>query len=218
MKHLRRRAAVVILSAAALVLAGLGAPAATAATNYPGVEHGKGFIVVDPNAPDVVHKGNATFIPTGPVDANTLIVVRGDDGSLPYGMTLDQVAAKVSSGAGVQPMSYCGEFTVWGAKARSYSNISSAQCAMGGNPNAVVSYGFWVTPGSEQWAQGYGLGHYLGYNGSDFGLWSQYYYLGQAQSDEPGGQTVPWGNVMEYPKFYAFNLSYTFLAAGVWTY
>jgi hypothetical protein len=217
-KHLGHRAAAAILSAAALVLAGLGAPAASAAAKYPGVEHGKGFIVVDPNAPDVVHKGNATFIPTGPVDANTVIVVRGDDGSLPGGMTLDQVAAKVSSGAGVQPMTFCDGLTVWGAKIRSYSNISSAQCSMAGNPDAHVSYLFWVTPGTEQWALGYGLGNYLGYNGSDFGLWSQYYSLGQASSDSPGGNTVPWGNVWGYPKFYAFDLSYTFFAAGVWTY
>ena len=221
MKQLRRHSAVILVSASILAISALAGPAANAASgpnagpaNTSSVVRGNGFIVVDPNGPGVVHQGDATFIPTGPLDANTRIVVKNDDGTLPGGQTLSGLSNSATSG--ITPMYWCGSFSYMSAPYTWTAPLVS-QCALFGSPGLQLSYTFTVTAETNQMAEAQGLGFYTGYNGSEFGVWQQWYNLGTADSTSLGGWTVPWGNVEAYPKFRARSLMPSY-AIGFWSY
>ncbi len=55
---------------------------------------GVGYIVVNPSKK--VTRGDATFYPTGPLSADTLVVIANQDGSLPNGLTLTSLKTMVA--------------------------------------------------------------------------------------------------------------------------
>ncbi|WZH36478.1 MAG: hypothetical protein PIR02_17255 [Microbacterium enclense] len=163
----------------------------------------KGYVLLDRSEGERV--GDAVFYPTGPVSDETVVVVKDADGSLPNGLTEETLAREVAAiRAGVGSASVpaddrgaasplAADSYAWGATSAGYSDPFRGGSAIGWDDSATVSYSFFTNPGYNQRASGEGLGFYRGYNGSEFGTWQKYYYVGTGGSTGAGG-SVPWGN------------------------
>lgn len=68
---------------------------------------------------------------------------------------------------------------------------------IGSDWSTYVYYGFETLYGSGEMAVARGRGHYQGYNGTTFGVWTTYYGLGYAD-EGGGGASIPRGNVADY--------------------
>ncbi len=60
---------------------------------------------------------------------------------------------------------------------------------------------------------GQGIGYYQGYYGSTFGVWSQWYDLGNSDG---GGAFVPWGQVIANEQFKAMCAQTFFCWGNFW--
>ena len=182
------------------------------------------YVILDPNGPDAVTTAEGVFMPMGPIDKDTLIVVENPDGSLPGGMSMSDVAALARARAAgdvaamtslafdADPTAVAAAGNVTAAAAYSYAaapNIWTAPYRgtniIGTNSSVRVYYSFSVTPATNQQAAGQGTGYYVGYNGSQFGTWMKWYGLGIASDGSNGGGSVPWGNVAATAQFRAMS-------------
>ncbi len=161
----------------------------------------------------------AVFYATGPIGDNTLVVmpeiyeavgltfedVRGLD-------TVAEISAAIAASAGEALLSSCGGVVtgVYG----SWSSASTSQCSVAGSPNYRLPYAWNVQPNTNQSAAVQGRGYYVGYNGSEMGVWSQWYGVGVGAS---GYATVPWGNVWSYPKARARSMIPVHIAQVYWS-
>jgi len=182
---------------------------------------GNGYVIVNP-ASAVAAKG-ATFYPTGPISSNTLVVIANPDGTLPGGITtvglMSLVAqikaapsnttaavtvapASVASGAAAaKPDATSIAATTsyaWSATSGGYGGWSTGASILGYNWSAQARYNFYTAAGFNQGVAGEGIGHYQGYNGSTFGVWTVAYGVGSGSS---GGAFVPWGEVLDNERF-----------------
>lgn len=215
---IRKRFSSAAMLVSALVLGGAGAAMGETEAAAPDDDlvkiaadaNSRGYIIVYPATS--AKSSDASFYPTGPIDASTLVVVAEPDGSLPGGMSESEVAAaaeKVRAGedarfeakstAEVAPLvtqwAYAATAAAWSG---AYNGINLAT-----GPGGSAWYGFNAASGTSQRNVGQGLGYYRGYNGSVFGLWGVYYNLGSATASSNGGMSVPWDNVLATQKFKA---------------
>lgn len=182
----------------------------------------RGYLVVSPW--DGQKVGDATFYPTGPIRDDTLVVITDSSGALPNGLTtkaLDALVAQKRAGqlsgntteitADSQaspgalrsaPVAAAATYYAWSSSSSGWSQGFQGGSLIGWNDSAQASYYFYTAAGYNQRASGNGLGYYRGYNGSQFGTWSKYYYVGIASSTGAGA-SVPWGNVAAVKKFRA---------------
>lgn len=206
----------------------LFAPVATSARGDTGDEGGSGpgYVVVQPS--DAVHTKTGTFYPTGPIDSDTVIVIAESDGSLPSGLSDDELsqivaamragdatAARLAVGPGTQisgapnpsASSAAARLTKyqWSAPPLGWGSPVYGNNIIGWNDSARITYAFGVTAGTNQQALGHGLGYYRGYNGSDFGVWSKWYAVGTATGSSEGHGSVPWGNVIGRARFKGYS-------------
>ncbi len=198
----------------------------TAISVSDGVTVGNGYIIVDPES--ATNTGGQTFSPTGPIDANTLVVIPDAKGNLPGGLTkanLPQVVAQlhsqgfVPSALGLNVATSGGTVSTtkvtpspgvvttqsvqqypWSASSVSYSGNYAGDAVIGTDRNARARYYFYTAAGYNQGVAGQGKGHYRGYNGSTFGVWTTYYGLGSAGSGGAAA-SVPWGEVADVEGF-----------------
>lgn len=168
-----------------------------------------GYIIVGPS--DAQQVDGQTFYPTGPISSGTKVIVRNSDGSLPAGVTaatLQAITARqpinltTSAGAKTATVSPMITEYSWSATSGGYSNAYTGDNIWGYDSTAKASYYFYTAAGYNERASGQGLGYYKGYNGSVFGTWAKYYYVGNAGSSGAGA-SVPWGEVVATEKFEA---------------
>ncbi len=199
----------------------------------PGLVVGDGYVVVDPST--AVHTDGATFYPTGPISSDTLVVIPDASGQLPGGLTPDQFSAKIaalrasgaqsetisapataaSAKAKLSPDSALVNNYAWGATSAGYSGPYQGDSVIGTDWSTYIPYNFDSLEGFNQLAVGLGRGHYMGYNGSSFGIWTVYYSLGSADSNG-GGASVPWGNVADYMYFEGQCVTSTICGGYFW--
>ncbi len=173
----------------------------------------RGYIVVDSAQGEPV--GDAVFYPTGPIAADTLVVIADAGGTLPNGLTqasLDSLVAQKRAGAitgsstevaaPAEAQRAASSYYAWSASSSGWSQGFNGGSLIGWDDTARASYYFYTAAGFNQRASGNGLGYYRGYNGSTFGTWSQWYYVGIAGSGGAGA-TTPWGNVAATKQFRA---------------
>ncbi|KRB36411.1 hypothetical protein [Microbacterium sp. Root180] len=180
----------------------------------------RGYIIVSQSAAQEV--GNATFYPTGPISDDTLVVIRDSSGALPNGLTVESLDSLVAaehaglthddsiefnaSDANAQTSSVVaavGEtYRAWSATNSGWSQGFTGNTMIGFTDDVRAGYYFYTAAGYNQRASGNGLGYYKGYNGSVFGTWSKWYYVGIASSTGAGA-SVPWGKVAAVERFRA---------------
>jgi hypothetical protein len=193
-----------------------------------GVTVGDGYVIVNPA--DAVQSGNQTFYPTGNISDDTLVVIPDAQGHLPGGLTtaslktavaqlhakkqlpvgLDaqiatssgtaQSAPEVVADAAASPASAAITYYSWAATSAGYSSNYVGGSVWGSDWGAKAGYNFDTAYGYNQQVAGLGKGHYQGYNGSEFGVWTTYYRLGTA-SDTGASALVPWGEVADNEGF-----------------
>lgn len=182
---------------------------AAAAPN--GVTAGDGYVIVNPAA--AVTKGQATFYATGPISSDTLVVIPDRTGALPGGLSRANLAKAVAQmrSTGKLPPSLGGspqlkafpaasQFYAWAASSAGFSRNFQGGSIWGMSWSTKALYGFNTAPGFNQAVTGLGKGHYQGYNGSLFGVWTTYYSLGIAD-DSGSAVFVPWGYVADNEGF-----------------
>jgi hypothetical protein len=91
----------------------------------------------------------------------------------------------------------------------------AARSIIGTDWSARAQYNFDTANGFSQTAVGLGKGHYQGYNGSTFGVWTTYYGVGSAD-DGGGGASVPWGEVADNEGFKAECATTTICWGDFW--
>ncbi len=227
--RIKRKAPALAASLMSLIFVALSASSANSASAK--MVEGEGYVIVYPQ--DALQSAQGTFFPTGDIDEDTVVVIAESDGSLPGGITERQLAEMIAArsaataerlglgvtGAWSREASNGGP-TVTPSGAHSYTagytwtGPFSGSNIWGWDDTAKVGYTFNVTEGSNQKAGGQGLGHYRGYNGSEFGVWQNWYGLGVASSNSNGGATVPWGSVLATAKFKAISLAKPHIATG----
>lgn len=204
-------------------------------------QRGDGYVLVNPANPKTKHLPDGrTFMPTGEISPETVVVVTDPDGSLPGAMTQTELTTMVAEKRAAKALGLAPDESVHAvgdqsatsggdgfsisdyANRRTYSvsynwGTFPGGSVIGVSDSARLNYKFNVTAGTVQWAQGEGLGYYRGYNGSQFGLWSKYYSMGNAKSGAPGGASIPWGNVASNTSFRAKSLN-SIIAGGTWEY
>jgi hypothetical protein len=158
----------------------------------------------------------ATFYPTGPIGTDTLVVM--PDIYEAAGLTYKDVA-QIHTLVGMKEALSANSATTCGATVTgiygTWSSPVSSSCSVWGTDWSVHVYYSWnVATGTYQSAAAMGLGFYQGYNGSQFGVWSQYYGLGVGAS---GGASVPWGNVASHPKVKAQSMIISSIAQVTFT-
>ena len=188
---------------------------------------GDHIFVVNTHAAGVVHKPDgSTFYPTGQLPPGTLLVIPDESGALPGDMSLSEIKASAASAqangghamarstssgpntTSVAPMSALCPDVSYSALYNTWSAPNSWSCGyIGTNWTVQAPYWFVVGVGTNQYAAGQGLGFYQGYNGTTFGVWSAWYFLGTADGNTPGGLSVPWGYVAATPQFKAESLN-----------
>ncbi len=164
--------------------------------------------VVAIHGPGVVHQADGTaFYPTGKLAAGTIMVIPNEDGTLPGGMSISEIARRANSSTTMAAASSCLGGTYL-TTLNTWTSVQTAtNCVVIGSSTGTVSYWFGIAPGTNGSALGQGLGYYQGYNGSTFGIWAKWYGLGMASDGLPGGATLPWVNVAANPKFMAMGMS-----------
>jgi hypothetical protein len=196
--HSRIKHYLAVIPVLALVSGILSSPPAAATPT----SEDPGYVIVDVSS--AVQVGDRVFYPTGPIDADTVVVIPGPDGSLPGGMTEAQLAAVVAHQ--IIPIS---PYTVTGWAAPGgggYGPISTAaNYVIGTSSDTKWGYSFNVNGDvALSGATGVALGFYEGYNGSTFGTWQAWYSLGFVGVGGSSPTTyVPWGTTCAYPKFQA---------------
>jgi hypothetical protein len=223
--------ALLMASAPASSAVETGAAGPTEVKTATKLDESTGYVIID--RAKGVKKGDATFYPTGPISADTMVVITEPDGSLPNGLTVAQLdtiaagrAAAKSSNSATSGLSSnisvtaSGTVTLlgtWGYSANSTGwTVATGGTNIGWNDSARVGYAWTVQQGTSQNNAGSGLGYYRGYLGSTFGTWSQWYGLGYATSDAAGYGTVPWGSVTATMQFRARCGSST-ICSGLWS-
>ncbi|TDN91774.1 hypothetical protein EV279_1279 [Microbacterium sp. BK668] len=223
-------AALLFASAPASSAVEHGAAEPTVVKIAPKPDESKGYVIV--NRARGVVRGDATFYPTGPISADTMVVITEPDGSLPNGLTvakLDAIASEraaastssITSGPGSDGSATAsgtvGTLGTWGYSANSTTwTVATGGTNIGWNASARVSYAWTVQQGTAQNNAGSGLGYYRGYMGSTYGTWAQWYGLGYATAEAAGRGSVPWGNVTATLKFRARCGSSTY-CSGLWS-
>lgn len=218
---------VVALSAVATAPATASAGASPkSVAAVPSVIHGNGYVIV--RSSDGVKSKDGTFIATGAVDANTMIVIANADGSLPGGVTEEQIAQiaaqRAAGGSQTAALSSTNStaaatsslLNTYTANAANWTGELQSIQSLAGSPGFQKGYTFVVCGACNQTNSGQGLGYYQGYNGSTFGVWAKWYGLNAAWSGHTGGGSVPWGNVWAYPKFKA-KCATTPVCSGEWS-
>lgn len=198
------------------------------------LSRGDGYVIVDPGK-KVVAANGATFYPTGALDSETLIVIPNDDGTLPGGLkeselktlvaearsrshvmanvarvTLTSVTPEMSPASMSSAMA---SFT-YAASSTGWSTQYYGSSKIGASSTTKMRYWFNANSGGAQ-NSGSGWGHYTGYNGGVFGLWSVYYNLGTTPAGGEKMFDVPWGNVMDITRFRA-RCATTTVCGGYW--
>jgi hypothetical protein len=181
-----------------------------------------GYVIVQPSDAISVD-GNRTFYPTGPISDSTLVVIAEPDGSLPGGVTEAQlnnvatqrelVGASPSSSATTAAVAMNNTYEGWSSVNWSQEFVGAS--VIGLNDSTVLYYSFNVNAFTSQTNAGQGLGYYRGYNGSTFGVWSQWYGLGSATPGAMRQTSVPWGNVAAVAKF-KVKCATTTVCGGHW--
>lgn len=229
------------VSVVAILMLGTAVPAQAAQEKVVDIKpvHGNGYVIVNPKSSATVHLPDGrTFMPTGEISPETLVVITDPDGSLPGSMTQtdlttmvaeqrtkranNQAVADQATLLSAQPAKSTKksdtEFTTMGQ--RSYSvgyswNQFSGSSQIGMTDSTRLYYWHSVTQGTQQWVEGQGLGYYRGYNGGTFGTWSAFYAMGTAKSGANGGASIPWGNTAAVTQFRARSLNSP-IAGGFW--
>jgi hypothetical protein len=176
--------------------------------------------------------GGATFYPTGPVNDSTLVIIPNPDGSLPNRLTQAKLTALATQAKSDPTAAQSLGFTVasagsqttaspvaenkevvspdsasynhaYSATSGSWSGQYNGGSVIGVSDTATVTYSWDTPPGFAQTNAGRGLGYYRGYNGGDFGVWSNWYNLGTASDGDDGEASVPWGSVAANSAFMA---------------
>ena len=153
-------------------------------------------------------------LPGGLTTSNLKAVVAQlhSTGSVPAGVTAKIATSKETAGAMsnnvrsdvIKPMSaQDSSLYAWSSTSNGYSGNYAGSSIIGTTADTYVTYSFYTAAGYAESAAGQGKGHYTGYNGSEFGLWTTYYGLGTAGT---GGtsHSVPWGNVADVAGFEAW--------------
>ncbi len=201
---------------------------------------GNGYVIVNPAK--AVNKAGQTFYPTGPIGSDTLVVIPDAKGNLPGGLTKANLplvvaqlhaggtvprnlglnvagsagAAKATSSSSATPASTLGStYYSWSATSGGYSGSYAGGSIIGTDWSARAQYNFDTANGFNQTAVGLGKGHYQGYNGSTFGVWTTYYGVGSAD-DGGGGASVPWGEVADNEGFKAECATSTICWGDFW--
>lgn len=194
----------------------------------------------------VEQENGDVFYETGPVSADTLIVVPDDNGLMPGGLTR-QEAVKTYAEGGVAGLRRAMDSTREAEGSASSAPLGSSLDASasvnaisqtfitglcctwqqfthptalwGWDDTATVNYRYAVQAGTRQSACAEGRHYYRGYNGSDFGVWSTWSSLG-CKSAGIGWKTASfwWGSIIAYPQAKFRSNSYTFISNGEWGY
>lgn len=173
-----------------------------------------GYVIVQ-TSDAVVSSDGSMFIPISSYKEGDLVVIADSLGNLPVGLTEQKLAQMTSSSTFVPPRSTRASYAYYAYSTNNWSNAYSGWSAIGFNSSATVRYNFAAAGGTSQVNAGQGLGYYLGYNGSQYGVWSQWYNLGVA-SENGGGASVPWGNVAAVTKFRAKCATSTICGGYFW--
>lgn len=225
---MQRRKVLTILStpiiAAALILSASPANASIADEAKP-----DGYVIVDLSQATSTNarttNDGVTFYPTGPISEGTLVVIPQPDGSLPGGLTVAELNEKVAqskshtalidgsefidasvttnAAAQASPTRTAASYAYSANSSTTWSRNFQGTSIWGYDATARVQYNFSTPAGYNQTNAGQGLGYYVGYNGSEMGLWSQFYNLGSARPGVSGGGSVPWGEVLATAQFRA---------------
>uniref|UniRef100_UPI0031D6D7C9 hypothetical protein n=1 Tax=Arthrobacter flavus TaxID=95172 RepID=UPI0031D6D7C9 len=229
-------------SVAAMLVLGSAVPAQAADEKAVDIKpvHGDGYVLVNPESAETVHLPDGrTFMPTGEISPETVVVVTDSDGSLPGAMTQTQLRTMVTEQRAMKASGRTAteEDQVLSAQTPSNS-VEKADTAFAAFSQRTYSVGwtwrqfggssqigtttttrmyYWhsVASSTAQWAEGQGLGYYRGYNGGTFGTWSAFYAMGTAKSRADGGASIPWGNTAAVTQFRARSLNSP-LAGGYW--
>jgi len=210
---------------AALVLALIGPlvyPMAASAEGPSGSDSSRlGYVVV--NEADASRVGDAVFYPTGRIADDTVVVIADAEGNLPGNITeaqLQQLVQTRNADARSTAAVTVGEPTRGGSQWSAplgckYGPIATSSTAvMGMNADYKETYAFWVNTGSP--ANGSAKGYYRGYNGSTFGTWASWYWIGSSSGATTKG-TVPWGNTLAYPEFQGAATYCSAVSLGAYT-
>lgn len=189
----------------------------------------RGYIIVGSDIAESVD--GATFYPTGPISSDTLVVIADSDGSLPGGLTekaLQSLVAEqragnittstteISSQAATDVAPMADQNTAWHATSSSWSQAFTGGSVIGWDSTATIAYTFNTESNTGAKASGNGKGYYVGYNGSEFGTWSKWYFVGITDSSGVTSGTIPWGNVVANKQFKAI-CTMTYSCAGKFT-
>ncbi|NOJ60993.1 hypothetical protein [Arthrobacter sp. 260] len=202
--------------------------------------HGDGYVLVNPESPETEHfPDGRTFMPTGKISPETVVVVTDSDGSLPGAMTQKQLTTMVAEQRAMKTSGQAAPdearmlsprpnsveqvqdepaYAVMSQRTYSagYSWVQfSGSSQIGMNADTRLYYWHSVASSTAQWAEGQGLGYYRGYNGSTMGTWSAFYAMGTARSRVDSGASIPWGNVAAVTKFRVRSLNSP-IAGGYW--
>ena len=233
----------VMTSLTAVMIMGTAVPLHAAESDVAAIKpvHGDGYVLVNPASSTTKHLPDGkTFMPTGEISPETVVVVTDPDGSLPGEMTQAQLTTMVADQRAARASGVVSDGKVLEVSAQPHDGAKSVDggvsalvsraysvsypwltftggSVIGVNDSTRLNYWHNVTSGTVQWVQGEGLGYYRGYNGSTFGLWSAYYSMGTAKSNASGGASIPWGNVAANTSFRAKSLN-SAVAGGYWGY
>lgn len=193
------------------------------------------YVVINPA--DKIVTADGDFYPVGAIDSDTTLVILEEDGSLPGGLTQEgmerllssepadfSVASRDSSGGieltpelvaelnGTPVATAAKAGQAYGAYLGKWSTYTGTS-RWGTTDSYRVYYSFDVTSNTVQMVQGQGYGYYTGYNGSQMGVWGQWYAIGVATDGNPKVASVPWGKKLGSTQFRAKSVN-TAYASG----
>lgn len=187
-------------------------------------KEGDSVFVFDAEAVTPVAVGSEVFYPTGEVDPDTLIVIPDDKGNYPGGRSASELATVIHD-EGLAALESLDQAPIEVTPTAFIKSLSFAIPPMGTSAtyesttgyisDTTVYYDFSTVPGANTSAHGYGRGFYRGYNGSDFGVWSTYRWVGYSTGSTVG-KSVVWENVLAYKRFYA-KTSSPHVVTGRWS-
>ncbi len=173
-----------------------------------------GYIIVPPS--DSFEYGDGTMYPTGPISADTLVVIQNPDGSLPGGLTESTLAETVAAKRqGVDAEVSSDNNVVARASGWSPGNAVNVGSLIGWDSTARAGYTYNTRPYTA--ATGSGLGYEYKCTSSTYcGQVSAYYFVGFANqyTNYNTGGSAPWGNVAANRMFLG-NCTSTPVCGGV---
>lgn len=237
---LRPSAAVLLVGALTLGMAPMAAADSVRAQESETVRE---YVIIDPR--NGIETEDGTFYPTEEVGPDATMVFLDEEGNLPGGLTIEGLENLLSSdpssthrarangqveGEGIVALTpelvaelngtpppittYAVGPLNYSANAASWSTYSGASI-WGYDDTARVTYQFTTQSGSAQVVAGQGEGWYTGYNGSQFGVWKQWYAIGVSAGGSKVSKSIAWGNRVGIAKFRAKS-SNSLLANGQW--